>query len=148
MCWFSSRKRGSLEPYHIAGTNRERNQNYASRGVRLAAGMDTRNFRSCCSRRNRGACFTRLRRKPRLQSRGAPHVCRCDYPTRVDFFSVLLARIIHDASAASADTRLRRAVSPFSPSTYCTSMPQDLTPPSARLASRLHAFVPRLGSGP
>jgi len=45
------------------------------------------------------------------------------------------------ASAASADTRLRRAVSPFSPSTYCTSMPQGFTPPSARLASRPHAFA-------
>ena len=52
-----------------------------------------------------------------------------------------LARIIHEASAASADTRLRRAVSPFSPSTYCTSMPQGFTAPSARLASRLHAFA-------
>src|SRR5882762_337757 len=38
------------------------------------------------------------------------------------------------ASAASADTRLRRIVSPFSPSTYCTSMPQGFSFPSARLA--------------
>ena len=37
-----------------------------------------------------------------------------------------------------------RAVSPFSPSTYCTSMPQGFTPPSARLASRLHAFATNL----
>ncbi len=29
-----------------------------------------------------------------------------------------------NASAVSADTRLPRAVSPFSPSTYCTSMPK------------------------
>jgi hypothetical protein len=56
----------------------------------------------------------------------------------------ILARMIHEASAASADTRLRRAVSPFSPSTYCTSMPQGFTPPSARLASRLHAFATNL----
>ena len=55
-----------------------------------------------------------------------------------------LTRIIHDASATSADTRLRRAVSPFSPSTYCTSMPQSFTPPSACLASRLHAFATNL----
>ena len=57
---------------------------------------------------------------------------------------VVLARMIHDASAASADTRLQRAVSPFSPSTYCTSMPQGFTSPSARLASRLHAFATNL----
>jgi hypothetical protein len=55
-----------------------------------------------------------------------------------------LTRIIHEASAVSADTRLRRAVSPFSPSTYCTSMPQGFTAPSARLASRLHAFATNL----
>jgi len=55
-----------------------------------------------------------------------------------------LARMIHEASAASADTRLRRAVSPFSPSTYCTSTPQGFTSPSARLASRLHAFATNL----
>jgi hypothetical protein len=52
-----------------------------------------------------------------------------------------LARMIHDAAAASVDTRLWRAVSPFSPSTYCTSMLQAFTAPSARLASRLHAFA-------
>ncbi len=52
--------------------------------------------------------------------------------------------MIHESSAASADTRLRRAVSPFSPSIYCTSMPQGFTPPSARLASHLHAFVTNL----
>ena len=52
--------------------------------------------------------------------------------------------MIHEASASSADTRLRRAVSPFSPSTYCTSMPQGFTPPSARLDSRLHAFATNL----
>ena len=57
---------------------------------------------------------------------------------------VVLARMIHEASAASANTRLCRAVSPFSPSTYCTSMPQDFTAPSARLASRLHAFATNL----
>jgi hypothetical protein len=57
---------------------------------------------------------------------------------------MVLARIIHEASAASLDTRLRRAVSPFSPSTYCTSMPQGFTPPSARFASRLHAFATNL----
>ena len=45
------------------------------------------------------------------------------------------------SSAASADTRMRRAVSPFSPSTYCTSMTQGFTPSSARLTSRLHAFA-------
>ena len=55
-----------------------------------------------------------------------------------------LARMIHDASAASADTPLRQAVSPFSSSTYCTSMPQGFTPPSACLASRLHAFATNL----
>jgi len=55
-----------------------------------------------------------------------------------------LTRIIHGGSAASAGTRLRRAVSPFSPSTYCTSMPQDFTTPDARLASRLHAFATNL----
>jgi hypothetical protein len=65
---------------------------------------------------------------------------------QADFFSILgkgsyLARIIHEASTASADTQLRRAVSPFSPSTYYTSMPQGFTSPSARLASRLHAFA-------
>ena len=58
--------------------------------------------------------------------------------------SSILTRIIHDDSAASADTRLRRAVSPFSSSTYCTSMPQAFTAPSARLASCLHAFATNL----
>jgi hypothetical protein len=58
--------------------------------------------------------------------------------------SLLIARIIHEGSAASTDTRLRQAVSPFSPSTYCTSMPQDFTAPGARLASRLHAFATNL----
>ena len=58
--------------------------------------------------------------------------------------AVSLARMIHEASAVSADTRLRLAVSPFSPSTYCTSMPQGFTSPSARLASRLHAFATNL----
>ena len=53
----------------------------------------------------------------------------------------ILARIIHDASAASVDTRLRQAVSPFSPSTDCTSIPQGFTSPSARLPWRLHAFA-------
>jgi len=57
---------------------------------------------------------------------------------------MVLARITHEASAASLDTRLRRAVSLFSPSTYCTSMPQSFTSPSARLASRLHAFATNL----
>jgi hypothetical protein len=52
--------------------------------------------------------------------------------------------MIHEASATSVDTRLCRAVSPFSPSTYYTSMPQDLTASSARLASRLHAFATNL----
>ena len=52
-----------------------------------------------------------------------------------------LAGIIHDASDASADTQLQRAVSPFRLSTYCWSMPQGFTPPSARLASRLAAFT-------
>ena len=56
--------------------------------------------------------------------------------------------MIHDGSAVSADTRLRQAVSPFSSSTYGMSMPQGFTPLSARLASRLHAFLPRLGSEP
>jgi hypothetical protein len=56
----------------------------------------------------------------------------------------VLARIIHEASAVSADTRLRQAVSPFSLSTYCMSMPQDFTAPGARLASRLHAFATNL----
>ncbi|THI88362.1 MAG: IS6 family transposase [Nitrospira sp. CG24A] len=37
--------------------------------------------------------------------------------------AVDLTRVIHDASAASSGTRLRQAGSPFSPSTYCTSMP-------------------------
>jgi hypothetical protein len=55
-----------------------------------------------------------------------------------------LARIIHEASAASTDTRLRRAVSPFTPSTYCMSMPQGFTAPCARLASRLRAFPTNL----
>ena len=55
-----------------------------------------------------------------------------------------LACIIHEASAASADTRLRRAVSPLSPSTYCMSMPQGFTAPSARLASRQRAFATNL----
>jgi hypothetical protein len=54
------------------------------------------------------------------------------------------ARITHEASAASADTRLRRAVSQFSHSTYCMSMPHGFTTPSARLASRLRAFVTNL----
>src|SRR5262249_52388256 len=48
--------------------------------------------------------------------------------------SLPLAPPTHDAFAASADTRLRQSVSSFSPSTYCTSMPQGFTPPSARLA--------------
>jgi len=52
--------------------------------------------------------------------------------------------MIHEASAASTDTQLRRVVSPFSPSTYCASMPQGFTSPSARLASRLHAFATNL----
>jgi len=52
--------------------------------------------------------------------------------------------MIHETSAVSADTRLRRAVLPFSPSTYCTSMHQGFTSPSARLASRLHAFATNL----
>jgi hypothetical protein len=56
----------------------------------------------------------------------------------------ILDRIIHEASATSADTRLRRAVSLFSPSTYCVSMPQGFTAPSARLASRPHAFATNL----
>ena len=32
----------------------------------------------------------------------------------------------------------------FSPSAYCTSMLQGFTSPSARLASRLHAFATNL----
>jgi hypothetical protein len=44
-----------------------------------------------------------------------------------------LTCIIHEGSAVSTDTRLRRAVSLFSPSTYYRSMP--------RLASRLYAFT-------
>jgi hypothetical protein len=52
--------------------------------------------------------------------------------------------MIHEASAVSADTQLRQAISPFSPLTYCTSMPQGFTSPSARLASRLHAFATNL----
>jgi hypothetical protein len=55
-----------------------------------------------------------------------------------------LARIIHEPSAASADSLLRQTVSPFSASTYCTSMPQRFTPPSACLVSRLHAFATNL----
>ena len=55
-----------------------------------------------------------------------------------------LARMIYEPSAASADTRLRQAFSPFNASTYCTSMPQRFTPPSACLASRLHAFATNL----
>ena len=46
---------------------------------------------------------------------------------------VLLAYITQDVSAASVDTRLRRAVSLFSSSTYCASMPQGFTSTSARL---------------
>jgi len=41
----------------------------------------------------------------------------------------LLARIIHDASATSADPRLRRAVSPFSPSTYCWGLASFILTP-------------------
>ena len=52
--------------------------------------------------------------------------------------------MIHESSAASTDTRLRRAVSPFSPSTYRRSMPQGFTLPCARLTSRLHAFATNL----
>jgi hypothetical protein len=58
--------------------------------------------------------------------------------------TLVLTRIIHEASAASADTRLQRALSPLSPSTYCTSMPQGFMAPSARLALRLHAFATNL----
>jgi hypothetical protein len=81
-----------------------------------------------------------------LQGRGrsgrfdVPATVDRGYPNRIQRCWPL-TRIIHEASAVSADTRLRRAVSPFSPSTYCTSMPQGFTSPSARLASRLHAFA-------
>lgn len=44
-----------------------------------------------------------------------------------------LARIIHDTSAANVNARLRRTVSPFSPSTCCASMPQGVIAPSIRL---------------
>ena len=43
-----------------------------------------------------------------------------------------LARIIHDTSAASMNARLRRTVSPFSPSTCCASMPQCVIALSTR----------------
>ena len=76
----------------------------------------------------------------------------------------VLPRIIHEASATSADTRLRRAVSPSTPSTYCWGLalfflvpvpggegqaPPQMAepvpwPPSVRLASRLHAFATNL----
>jgi len=84
---------------------------------------------------------------------GVPHVMADKKPATVkdvkslsehEQMKLALTRIIHDASATSADTRLRRAVSPFSPSTYYTSMPQGFTSPSARLASRLHAFATNL----
>jgi hypothetical protein len=72
---------------------------------------------------------------------GLPFNARLLFLYRLSSVTSSLTRIIHDTSAASADTRLQRAVSPFTPSTYCTSMPQGFTPPSARLASRLHAFA-------
>ena len=55
--------------------------------------------------------------------------------------------MIHESSAVSADTRLRRAVSPFSPSTYCTSMPQGFTSPGARLAPPTLALPHSMGEG-
>jgi hypothetical protein len=76
---------------------------------------------------------------PELFDQGA--VIRAKVDEQLTAATGILARIIHDASAASLDTRLRQAVSPFSPSTDCTSMPQGFTSPSARLASRLHAFA-------
>jgi hypothetical protein len=49
----------------------------------------------------------------------------------------VLARMIHEASAANADTRLRRAVSPFSPSTYCRGLaPFFLVPVPVRGAGQ------------
>ena len=52
-----------------------------------------------------------------------------------------LARIIHERFCYKRGYAAATAVSPLSPSTYCMSMPQGFTPPSARLASRLHAFA-------
>ena len=57
---------------------------------------------------------------------------------------IVLTRIIHEPSATSVDTRLRQVASPVTPLTYYTSVPQGLTAPSARLASRLHAFAMNL----
>jgi hypothetical protein len=89
-----------------------------------------------------GSCtlpITSLIFAPELFDQGA--VIRATVDEQLTAATGILARIIHDASAASVDTRLRQAVSPFSPSTDCTSMPQGFTSPSARLASRLHAFA-------
>jgi len=56
-----------------------------------------------------------------------------------------LARMIHERSCCNrgfaAATGLRRAGSPLGPSTYCTSTPQVLRAPRARLATRLHDFA-------
>jgi hypothetical protein len=89
-----------------------------------------------------GSCalpITSLIFAPELFEQGT--VIRAKVDEQLTAATGILARIIHDASAASVDTRLRQAVSPFSPSTDCTSMPQGFTSPSARLASRLHAFA-------
>ena len=89
-----------------------------------------------------GSCtlpLTSLIFAPELFDQGA--VIRAKVHEQLNAATGILARIIHDASAASVDTRLRQAVSPFSPSTDCTSMPQGFTSPSARLASRLHAIA-------
>jgi len=56
-----------------------------------------------------------------------------------------LTRIIHEHFCCNrrfaAATSLRRAGSQFAPSTYCTSTPQGLTAPRARLATRLSDFA-------
>ena len=89
-----------------------------------------------------GSCtlpITSLIFAPELFDQGA--VIRAKIDEQLTAATGILARIIHDASAASVDTRLRQAVSPFSPSTDCTSIPQGFTSPSARLPWRLHAFA-------
>ena len=57
-----------------------------------------------------------------------------------------VTRVIHEASATSVDMRLRRAVLPLSPSTYCWGLaPFFLAPvpwpPRASLATRLSDFA-------
>jgi len=66
-------------------------------------------------------------------------------PEGIDQEWTTQARIIHERfycnRGFAAATSLRRAGSPFGPSTYCTSTPQILGAPRARLATRLRDFA-------